>query len=52
MQDLPPKGGFSPLDYKRNIPAKGPSGAVLLSGVTGMIFFGLYLHRKSVHLRL
>lgn len=52
MQDLPPKEGFSPLNHKRNLPAKGPSGAVLLAGVTGMICFGLYLHRKSVHIRM
>lgn len=51
VQDLPPPGGFSPLNYKRNLPSKGPSGAVLLAGVTGMIFFSLFLHRKSVHLR-
>lgn len=51
-QDLPPPGGFTPLHYKRNIPSKGPSGAVLLAGVTTMIGVGLYLHRRSVHLRL
>lgn len=52
MQDLPPKEGFSPLNYKRNLPSKGPSGTVLLASVTGMICFGLYLHRKSVHIRM
>ena len=51
-QDLPPSGGFSPLNYKRNLPSKGPSGAVLLTSVAVVIGFGLYMHRKSVYTRM
>lgn len=47
MQDLPPKEGFTPLNYKRNLPAKGPSGAVILTAVTGVIFGGILIHRKA-----
>jgi hypothetical protein len=51
MQDLPPKGGFDgSFVYKRNLPSKGPNGAVLLTAVTVMIGCGLFLHRRSVHL--
>ncbi|WFD30402.1 hypothetical protein MSPP1_001421 [Malassezia sp. CBS 17886] len=41
-QDLPPKGGFAPIRYKRNLPARGPSGTVLLAGVLGISIFGFY----------
>jgi hypothetical protein len=47
-QDLPPRGGFpSQFNYKRNLPARGPSGAILLAGVTGIILFGVVMNRKS-----
>ena len=47
-QDLPPQGGFpSQFTYKRNLPARGPSGAVLLAGVSGVILFGIVMNRKS-----
>ncbi|WFD41170.1 uncharacterized protein MJAP1_004165 [Malassezia japonica] len=41
-QDLPPRGGFAPIRYKRNIPTKGPSGVALLSAVAGLTAFGFY----------
>ncbi len=47
-QDLPPQGGFpSQFNYKRNLPSRGPSGALLLAGVTGIILFGVVMNRKS-----
>ena len=37
-QDLPPAGGFpNPVRYARNLPRRGPSGAVILAvGATAM----------------
>ncbi|ORZ40038.1 GRIM-19 protein, partial [Catenaria anguillulae PL171] len=42
VQDMPPKGGFEPLRYKRNLPARGPSGAVLFASVIGICAYGWY----------
>ncbi|WFD34436.1 hypothetical protein MCUN1_001277 [Malassezia cuniculi] len=41
-RDLPPKGGYAPIRYKRNLPAKGPSGFTLLAGIVAMSAFGFY----------
>lgn len=30
-QDLPPKGGYAPIRYKRNLPIRGPAGWITLS---------------------
>mmetsp|Transcript_41608 Transcript_41608/g.104940 ORF Transcript_41608/g.104940 Transcript_41608/m.104940 type:complete len:111 (-) Transcript_41608:431-763(-) len=30
-QDMPPRGGFPPLDHRRRLPARGLSGALLLA---------------------
>lgn len=51
VQDLPPPGGFpNSFTFKRNLPARGPSGALLLSGVTGIILFGVFMNRQSTHI--
>lgn len=47
MQDLPPKGGFEALPYRRHLPARGPSGAVLLTAVASVVLTGLCLSRRS-----
>ncbi|CAG8622691.1 989_t:CDS:2 [Paraglomus brasilianum] len=41
-QDLPPEGGFPSVRYQRNLPKRGPSGSVLLLGVTLISAYGLY----------
>ncbi|CAL1701280.1 unnamed protein product [Somion occarium] len=41
-QDMPPPGGFEPVKYKRNIPLRGPSGVVILGGVTAVCAYGFY----------
>lgn len=28
-QDMPPPGGYGPIDYKRNLPKRGPSGTYI-----------------------
>ncbi|KAI9140877.1 GRIM-19, partial [Paraphysoderma sedebokerense] len=42
VQDLPPPGGFGSVRYKRNLPSRGPSGAVLFAGVIGIMTYGWY----------
>ncbi|PVU99354.1 hypothetical protein BB559_000760 [Furculomyces boomerangus] len=41
-QDLPPKDGFPKISYRRNLPKKGPTGIVILSGIAAMMTFGWY----------
>ena len=39
---MPPPGGFEPVKYKRNLPIRGPSGLVILGGVTAVCAYGFY----------
>ncbi|KAI0720337.1 GRIM-19 [Cerioporus squamosus] len=41
-QDMPPPGGFESVKYKRNLPLRGPSGLVILGGVTAVCAYGFY----------
>ncbi|BGO97191.1 hypothetical protein JCM10296v2_001227 [Rhodotorula toruloides] len=41
-QDLPPAGGFAPIKYKRNLPIKGPGGAVVFGAVALICGFGFW----------
>ena len=41
-QDLPPQGGFPEIKYRRYLPKRGPSGAVLLSGLVALSAYGFY----------
>ena len=40
LQDRPPPGGFPEVQYKRNIPTRGPSGAALFLGGLAITVFG------------
>jgi NADH dehydrogenase (ubiquinone) 1 alpha subcomplex subunit 13 len=41
IQDFAPKGGFpSTIRYARNLPRRGPSGAVVLAAVFGIMTYG------------
>eukprot|EP00123_Amoebidium_parasiticum_P019328 comp24576_c0_seq1/m.46785 comp24576_c0_seq1/g.46785 ORF comp24576_c0_seq1/g.46785 comp24576_c0_seq1/m.46785 type:complete len:133 (-) comp24576_c0_seq1:47-445(-) len=42
-QDLPPKGGFPAFSFKRQLPARGPSGATLFLGTTAVCLTGLLI---------
>jgi len=46
-QDLPPVGGFDPINYKRNLPARGPPGWALFAGVAAFMAGGFYLLRVT-----
>ena len=41
-RDMPPAGGFANVKYKRNLPFRGPSGLVILGGVTAICAYGFY----------
>ena len=41
-RDMPPAGGFEAIKYKRNLPLRGPSGLVILGGVTAVCAYGFY----------
>ncbi|XP_067872139.1 NADH dehydrogenase [ubiquinone] 1 alpha subcomplex subunit 13 [Heterodontus francisci] len=41
-QDLPPPGGYGPVDYKRNIPRRGVSGYSMFGIGLGVLIFGYW----------
>nr|XP_060641143.1 NADH dehydrogenase [ubiquinone] 1 alpha subcomplex subunit 13 [Anolis sagrei ordinatus] len=41
-QDMPPSGGYGPIDYKRNLPRRGLSGYSLFAIGIGTLLFGYY----------
>lgn len=41
-RDLPPRGGFAPIRYKRNMPVRGPSGVFLIFATIGVSAFGFF----------
>uniref|UniRef100_H9KW92 NADH dehydrogenase [ubiquinone] 1 alpha subcomplex subunit 13 n=1 Tax=Callithrix jacchus TaxID=9483 RepID=H9KW92_CALJA len=41
-QDMPPAGGYGPIDYKRNLPRRGLSGYSMLALGIGTLFFGYW----------
>ena len=42
IQDMPPKGGFKPINYKRAIPNNGPGPIVLFGGALLAVTYGFY----------
>ncbi|KAL9602932.1 MAG: hypothetical protein Q9219_001457 [cf. Caloplaca sp. 3 TL-2023] len=47
-QDLPPIGGYEPVQYKRNLPARGFRPAYYLLAVGVIMTYGLYKYGKGV----
>ncbi|KAF4120917.1 GRIM-19 protein [Geosmithia morbida] len=41
-QDMPPKGGYEPVQYKRNLPARGFRPGALLLGMGAIMGYGWY----------
>ncbi|XP_015759263.1 PREDICTED: NADH dehydrogenase [ubiquinone] 1 alpha subcomplex subunit 13-like [Acropora digitifera] len=39
-QELPPKGGYPPIEYARNLPKRGPSGMMMFIGGAAVMAFG------------
>ena len=41
-QDMPPTGGYEPVQYRRNLPVRGFRPAYLLVGVAGIMTYGFW----------
>ncbi|XP_073407426.1 NADH dehydrogenase [ubiquinone] 1 alpha subcomplex subunit 13 [Dendrobates tinctorius] len=41
-QDMPPPGGYGPVDYKRNLPRRGFSGYTMFAAGIGVMLFGYW----------
>lgn len=48
MQDLPPIGGYEPVQWKRNLPSRGFRPVVYFWILTGVMGFGFYRYYKGV----
>ncbi|KKY34066.1 putative nadh:ubiquinone oxidoreductase 14kd subunit [Diaporthe ampelina] len=46
-QDMPPVGGYDPVQYKRNLPARGFKPATLLAIGGGVMLYGWYYFGKG-----
>lgn len=49
MQDLPPVGGYEPIQWKRNLPSRGFRPVIYFWGITGMMAFGFYRYYQGVN---
>lgn len=49
MQDLPPIGGYEPVQWKRNVPARGFRPSIYFWGITGLISFGFYRYYQGIN---
>jgi NADH dehydrogenase (ubiquinone) 1 alpha subcomplex subunit 13 len=47
-QDLPPKGGFDTIRFQRNMPKRGPTGFVFLTGLTALMGYGWYWNVQTI----
>ncbi|KAG9242692.1 GRIM-19 protein-domain-containing protein [Calycina marina] len=47
-QDLPPIGGYGPVQYKRNLPVRGFRPSIMLLGVAGIMTFGFWKLGKGI----
>ncbi|KAL3426136.1 GRIM-19 protein [Phlyctema vagabunda] len=47
-QDLPPSGGYAPVQYKRNLPARGFRPAYVLLAMGSIMTFGFYKVGKGI----
>jgi NADH dehydrogenase (ubiquinone) 1 alpha subcomplex subunit 13 len=41
-QDMPPTGGYGPVQYKRNLPVRGFRPAVYIIGMGGLMTYGFW----------
>jgi hypothetical protein len=47
-QDMPPTGGYDPVQYKRNLPARGFRPSVYLLGVGLVMTYGFWKIGKGI----
>ena len=50
-QDMPPVGGYGPVQYKRNLPVRGFRPAVYIFGTIAIVSFGFYIYGIGVRER-
>ncbi|CAK7909382.1 hypothetical protein CAAN1_24S01574 [[Candida] anglica] len=48
MQDLPPIGGYEPVQWKRNIPSRGFRPVIYFWGIVGFMGYGFYRFYQGV----
>lgn len=48
MQDLPPVGGYEPVQWKRNLPSRGFRPSVYFWGISALMAFGFYRFYQGV----
>ncbi|CAK9435945.1 uncharacterized protein LODBEIA_P05540 [Lodderomyces beijingensis] len=48
MQDLPPIGGYDPVQWKRNLPTRGFRASIYFWGILGICSFGFYRYYQGV----
>lgn len=41
-RDVAPQGGYEPIRYKRNLPARGPGGLAIFGGVIAVCAYGFW----------
>ncbi|KAI9618876.1 hypothetical protein H4Q26_012130 [Puccinia striiformis f. sp. tritici PST-130] len=46
-KELPPVGGYEPIKFKRNLPIRGPSGSLIMSGVFVTCLYGFYRYGQG-----
>ncbi|PLW16617.1 hypothetical protein PCANC_10398 [Puccinia coronata f. sp. avenae] len=46
-KELPPAGGYEPIKFKRNLPIRGPSGTLIISGVFATCLYGFYRYGQG-----
>jgi len=47
-QDMPPSGGYEPVQYKRNLPARGFRPATYLLAMSVLMTYGFYKVGKGI----
>ncbi|KAF2096324.1 hypothetical protein NA57DRAFT_77929 [Rhizodiscina lignyota] len=47
-QDMPPAGGYEPVQYKRNLPVRGFRPGWYVVGVAGIMTYGFYWYAKGI----
>ncbi|EMG45647.1 NDUFA13 NADH dehydrogenase [ubiquinone] 1 alpha subcomplex subunit 13 [Candida maltosa Xu316] len=47
MQDLPPIGGYEPIQWKRNLPSRGFRGSIYFWGIVGVMSYGFYRYYQA-----
>jgi NADH dehydrogenase (ubiquinone) 1 alpha subcomplex subunit 13 len=47
-QDMPPVGGYGPVQYKRNIPVRGFRPVYYVLGIGAIMTYGIHTYGKGI----